>query len=148
MAEIISPILKESNSRMVAIIGLFVIITGLLYFFFTIMLSCLAIKSTGQCLRQYWLFYAFTVVICALVYFPLMQLINQIVYNFKVKDDYMAQLRRKAELDNIKALKNMGYKVKESEFSDGIKKLIGIYKESEGKKLTWKFWKRKGNTKK
>ncbi len=127
MNEVVAPVLKEGNARMVSIILYFIIMCGMLYLFFSVMLSCLATQTTGQCFRRFWLFYTITVIILALAYLPLLKMINQIVFNFRVTDDYISQVRRRAEIENIKSLKEMGYKIDETQFSDGIKKLIGKF---------------------
>lgn len=129
MKEIIS-LFEENRLRTIALIGSFIIIVAVLYFFFAVMISCLNTGSTSfSCLKNNWLFYLVTVLIAGVLYIQILKIISQISFNYKVRDDYFNQIRRRAELENIKMLKDMKYKVNENKFSNSLRELIKNVKE-------------------
>ncbi len=60
-----------------------------------------------------------------------------IVKNYEISDDYLAQIRTNAELENIKLIKELGYKPNEEEFTNPLRRLIGkepIFKKEKNER--------------
>jgi hypothetical protein len=73
---------------------------------------------------SWWLNLIFFILGVLHLYF-LLQLLNQIKTKYQIKDNLLAQSRTNLELQNIKLIKELGYKINEQELTNSLRRLVG-----------------------
>ncbi|OGJ12819.1 hypothetical protein A3K82_00690 [Candidatus Pacearchaeota archaeon RBG_19FT_COMBO_34_9] len=73
---------------------------------------------------SWWLTLIFFILGILHLYF-LLQLLNQIKTKYQIKDNLLAQSRTNLELQNVKLIKELDYKINEQELTNSLRRLIG-----------------------
>ena len=121
--------IKESNSRFLALIICIILFSGLIYIGQIIFQNSSSKGKMISLIAIY--FFAFLLMI-----FTILPLLTPIVRNYRIRDDYLNQIRINQELINIKLAKELKGKPNKEMYSNSVKNLMGI--EIKKRKNLWK----------
>ncbi|MDD5700059.1 MAG: hypothetical protein PHH00_02610 [Candidatus Nanoarchaeia archaeon] len=133
--------IKEDNARFLALIAYSLLNIGL--FAFITYFDYLSIKNQQPLNLGFITFnIIFFLLISLSLNFTVSPLLKSIIRKFRIKDDYLNQLRINQELNNIELAKRLRGNIKRPNtkfYSDSVKMHLGI-RVSEKKKIS--FWKK------